>query len=197
MSPTAPTGPAPYDAVVLAGGQGRRLGGVDKAAVEVGGLPLLDRVLDAVPDADVVVVVGPARPTRRPVSWAREEPPGCGPAAALAAGLAHVSAPAVVVVATDLPFLDRATVSALRLAAEGHDGALLLDETGHEQLLAGCWSTAALRGATARLGDPAGRSVRALLDGLDRTQVLPAAADRPAWLDCDTPDDLRTARELA
>src|SRR4051812_33904528 len=34
-----------YDAIVLAGGGGRRLGGVDKATLEVGGRTLLDRVL--------------------------------------------------------------------------------------------------------------------------------------------------------
>ncbi|NJP68904.1 NTP transferase domain-containing protein, partial [Streptomyces spiramenti] len=42
-----PTAPAPFDAVVLAGGAGRRLGGADKAAVRVGGRTLLDRVLTA------------------------------------------------------------------------------------------------------------------------------------------------------
>ncbi|MFE1500369.1 NTP transferase domain-containing protein, partial [Streptomyces albidoflavus] len=40
-----------YDAVVLAGGAARRLGGSDKPAVRVGGRPLLDRVLGACPDA--------------------------------------------------------------------------------------------------------------------------------------------------
>ncbi|MZF89845.1 NTP transferase domain-containing protein, partial [Streptomyces sp. SID5643] len=36
--------PARYDAVVLAGGAARRLGGADKPGVRVGGRPLLDRV---------------------------------------------------------------------------------------------------------------------------------------------------------
>ncbi|WP_438949006.1 NTP transferase domain-containing protein, partial [Streptomyces harbinensis] len=39
--------PPVFDAIVLAGGAARRLGGADKAAVTVGGRPLLDRVLDA------------------------------------------------------------------------------------------------------------------------------------------------------
>jgi molybdopterin-guanine dinucleotide biosynthesis protein A len=33
----------PYAAVVLAGGDGRRLGGTDKAALAVGGGPMLER----------------------------------------------------------------------------------------------------------------------------------------------------------
>ncbi|MFZ2514092.1 MAG: NTP transferase domain-containing protein, partial [Candidatus Lutibacillus vidarii] len=40
-----------HDAIVLAGGRGSRLGGVDKGAVPVAGRALLDRVLDAVSGA--------------------------------------------------------------------------------------------------------------------------------------------------
>ena len=46
--PDAP-GTEAYDAVVLAGGAARRLGGVDKPGVRVGGRALLDRVLTLVP----------------------------------------------------------------------------------------------------------------------------------------------------
>ena len=50
--------------IILAGGAGRRMGGVDKAALVVGGVTLLDRVLTAArPVCDWLVVVGPARPT--------------------------------------------------------------------------------------------------------------------------------------
>src|SRR5262247_3408692 len=50
-----------YDVIVLAGGGGRRLGGLDKAALQVGNRSLLDRVLDACGRADRIVVVGPRR----------------------------------------------------------------------------------------------------------------------------------------
>ncbi|MFI1091674.1 molybdenum cofactor guanylyltransferase [Streptomyces sp. NPDC020917] len=81
-----------YDALVLAGGAARRLGGTDKPALAVGGLMLLDRVLAACADARTTVVVGPRRPTARPVRWTREEPAGGGPLPALAAGLAALDA---------------------------------------------------------------------------------------------------------
>ncbi|HVM27863.1 MAG TPA: NTP transferase domain-containing protein [Mycobacteriales bacterium] len=186
-----------WDAVVLAGGGGRRLGGVDKPAVAVGGTTLLDRVLAALGGVGRTVVVGPPRPTSRDVAWTREQPPGAGPAAALAAGLALVSAPAVVVLAADLPFLDTETVRALRTAAGGADGALLVDHEGREQLLAGCWRTTSLRAAVERAGDLTDRPLRAVLGGLDRRPVR-VLRDGPApWWDCDTPDDLRRAREHA
>ncbi|MDF4251785.1 DUF6457 domain-containing protein [Streptomyces sp. WMMB303] len=92
MRPAPDSAGRPYTALVLAGGGARRLGGADKPAVTVGGRTLLDRVLAACGDATATVVVGPRRPTCRPVLWAREEPPGGGPLAALQAGLDALAA---------------------------------------------------------------------------------------------------------
>lgn len=108
-----------YDAVVLAGGSARRLGGADKPGVRVGGRALLDRVLAACADAADTVVVAEPRATARPVRWAREDPPGGGPLAALDAGLRHTTAPYVVVLSADLPFLDEKTVRRLLDALAG------------------------------------------------------------------------------
>lgn len=104
--------------MVLAGGAARRLGGADKPALPVGGRMLLDRVLAACAGAGSTVVVGPRRPTVRPVRWTREEPAGGGPLPALAAGLAalppsHESPEVVLVLAADLPFLTADTVHTL------------------------------------------------------------------------------------
>ena len=115
--------PAPahaFDAVVLAGGRGTRLGGTDKPGLIVGGQTLLGAVVSAVTSAgaDRIVVVGPERPGRRAgrVRYAREDPPGRGPVAALACGLEQVSAPVVVLLAADLPFLRPAHVTRLLTA---------------------------------------------------------------------------------
>ncbi|MGH3433518.1 MAG: NTP transferase domain-containing protein, partial [Thermocrispum sp.] len=78
----------PLYAVILAGGAAARLSGVDKPMLEVGGKPLLHTVIGAVAGAAAVVVVGPRRTDTMRVRWAREDPPGGGPVAALAAGLA-------------------------------------------------------------------------------------------------------------
>ena len=61
-----------FAAVILAGGQASRLGGVDKATIELGGRSLLERTLDAVVDAGEVVVVGQQVPTERPVTFVLE-----------------------------------------------------------------------------------------------------------------------------
>ncbi|MCX4959333.1 NTP transferase domain-containing protein [Streptomyces virginiae] len=189
-----------YDAIVLAGGAARRLGGADKPALSVGGRALLDRVLDACPDARTTVVVGDRRATARPVHWTREDPPGGGPVAALDAGLRRTTAELVLVLSADLPFLDRETVRALldapsAPAAPGQDGAMLRDPDGRDQPLVAAYRVEPLRREIALLaaehGTLTGLPLRALTAELDLARVT----SRPlASFDCDTWDDLAAAR---
>ncbi len=186
-----------YDAIVLAGGAARRLGGADKPALSVGGRALLDRVLDACPDARTTVVVGGRRPTARPVHWTREDPPGGGPVAALEAGLRQTTAELVLVLSADLPFLDRGTVRTLLAApgGDGADGALLRDPDGRDQPLVAAYRAEPLRREIALLatehGTLTGLPLRALTAELDLARVT----SRPlASFDCDTWDDLAAAR---
>ncbi|MGC9501548.1 NTP transferase domain-containing protein [Streptomyces sp. WG7] len=189
-------GLAGCDAVVLAGGAARRLGGADKPGLRVGGRPLLDRVLAACAGARTTVVVADPRPTARPVTWAREDPPGGGPLAALAAGLAHTTEEHVVVVSADLPFLDAPTVGRLlsALTASDCDGVLLTDADGRDQPLVAAYRASALRRELAALtrdrADLAGLPLRRLTGALRLIRVPDAVAS----FDCDTWDDIATAR---
>lgn len=112
-----------YDAVVLAGGRARRLGGVSKPDVAVGGRRLLDRTLEATVGAREVVVVGPAEVAPPGVRVTREDPPGGGPVAGLAAGLAALpdGAAWVLVLACDLPRVAGAVGDLLTAARDGED----------------------------------------------------------------------------
>jgi molybdopterin-guanine dinucleotide biosynthesis protein A len=174
-----------FGAVVLSGGGAARLGGADKASIEVGGRTLLEHALAAVAGASEVVVVGGDVPTSRPVTFTREDPAGGGPAAGLVAGLgAFARRPdQVVALAVDMPMVSAATVARL-LAAVEDDGAVLVDAAGREQYLCAAYSvTALLRSA----GDSAhGRSMRALVDRL-RLARVPAvgqeAQDLDTWAD--------------
>ncbi|MGW0281818.1 NTP transferase domain-containing protein [Streptomyces sp. NPDC003236] len=195
-APSATGTAAPYDAVVLAGGAARRLSGADKPAVRVGGRALLDRVLTACAGAATTVVVAGARPTARPVRWAREEPSGGGPVAALAAGLRLTTAAYTVVLSADLPFLEAATLERLLAALRdtGADGALLTDAEGRDQPLVAAYRTAALRRELAALaagyGGLTGLPLRRLTGALELTRV----PDPLASFDCDTWDDIADAR---
>lgn len=177
--------------VVLAGGAARRLSGMDKPMLEVHGRPILHAVVDALSAAEPVVVVGPRRDGLPNVRWTREQPPGTGPVAALAAGLALVPAGTrhVAVLAGDLPAINPSTVDKLRDAVGAADGAVLLDETGRRQWLAGVWRHDRLHAA---LPDaPAGRSLRSVFGGLE-VAAVPALGDEA--FDVDTPEDLGRLR---
>ncbi|MDP9844555.1 molybdenum cofactor guanylyltransferase [Streptosporangium lutulentum] len=193
-----------YDACVLAGGRASRLGGQDKPALRVLGRSLIETVAAAVADAERLIVVGPIRPGLPHAIFRREDPPGGGPVPALRAGLAEVSAPWVALLAADLPFLTAEHVSALLEAAggggpgdggpggdpvEAATGAVLVDDDGREQWLAGVWRTASLVRALAGYEE---RSLHGLLAPLSPVKLH--LTGEP-WFDCDTLDDLRRARD--
>jgi molybdenum cofactor guanylyltransferase len=194
-----------FAAIVLAGGAGRRLGGTAKPALPVAGHSMLDRVLRAVAGAAPVVVVGRA-PVDLPagVRTTLEDPPGSGPVAATAAGMALLphDVDRVALVAADLPFLTPPALARLghQLDTSTVDGALYVDGDGRRQLLCGLWRTAPLRMALERLTAErglAGASMRALLAELDVREVAWTEPGPPPWFDCDTDEDLRQAEEWA
>jgi molybdopterin-guanine dinucleotide biosynthesis protein A len=184
-----------FDAVILAGGSARRLGGADKPAVDVGGRTLLEHVVAAVSGAARIVVVGPPRPLPVDVTWCVEDPPGGGPVAAAAAGLGRTAEHVVLVLAADLPRLAPALpVLRAALAADPEAGvAVLVDAAGRVNHLAAAWRRDALRTALDRVGDPRGAPVRALTSVTGAVQV----PDPDGWgRDCDTWDDVEAARRL-
>lgn len=181
-----------FDAIVLSGGASRRLGGVDKTAEQVAGVPLLERVLRAVSGARRTVVVGPRRDVSRSVLWRRETPVGAGPVAAIAAGLSATSAPTVLVLAADLPDIGPAVPLLLEPVADGADVAMLVDPDRHANYLAAAWRRDALRRALHAVGDPVDAPVRALAARVGNAALVP---DTGGWgRDCDTWDDLAAAR---
>jgi molybdopterin-guanine dinucleotide biosynthesis protein A len=183
--------PASHDAIVLAGGRSNRFGS-DKLAVAVDGVPLLDRVLAATAGAGRRIVVGDRRRVTTPVLWTREHPTGGGPAAGVVAGLALVTAPWVLLLAGDLPYVRACTVTRLLQAGQDGDGAVLVDDSGRRQHLCCAVRAEALRASAGTQDDWHGRSVRTLLAGLELIEV--AAAQGEAH-DVDVPEDLPTRQE--
>jgi molybdopterin molybdotransferase len=178
----------PLRAIVLAGGASTRLG-ADKPEQRVGGRRLLDIALAAVADADTVVVVGPSRDVPAGVTVVCEDPPGRGPVAALAAGLAALpDGPAdIVVLAADLPRITPTAVTALATARGDAPVVLAVDDNGRRQYLTAVWDSAAL--AAALTADPS--RMRDLLPG---NAVTCHVVDVD---DVDTPEQLAAARARA
>lgn len=179
-----------YDAIIVAGGAGRRMGGVSKADLIVDGSRLLDTVVDAVRDARQTVVVGD---TAVPdgVVLTREDPPGTGPAAGLGAGLAAIECPSpwTMVLCVDLPDAARVAArlsDAARATEDRFDGAVIVAED-RTQWLMGCYRTSALRDAVERFGPLEHAPLRRVLSPLMLQSVAPGDA-RP--VDLDSPADL-------
>jgi molybdopterin-guanine dinucleotide biosynthesis protein A len=184
-------------AVVLAGGASRRFG-TDKLAAALDAHTLLDHTLAGLPEAYVIIVVGPERRLLRPASFVREEPPGGGPTAGLIAGLraALRSGPdAIVVLPGDAPAAGHGTQALLAALSADKKAVVAVDAVGQVQPL-----QLALRPDAARrlieLAGPeegAGQSARRLVASLDppprRVTLEPAAL-----FDIDTPEALEAWR---
>lgn len=186
---TSPSPLGSFAAIVLAGGTAARMGGIDKASVELHGRTLLARALEALIDAGEVVVVGDEVPTDRPVTFVLEDPRHGGPVAGLLTGreaLLHTP-PLLAVLAVDMPLVTASTFDRLRAAVGSSDGARLVDPDGRHPL--------ALVVRTDRLDDVRpgleaqhGMALRALLEPLDLAEV-PTVDDEHR--DVDTWEDLR------
>ncbi len=185
--------------MVPAGGSSRRMG-ADKLSMALGSSTVLGETLSRVPSGVPVVVVGPDRPELAGVLTAREDPPGGGPVAAIAAGLralepslALAGADVVVVCAGDAPWSPLAVpavVAALRAGPRGTRCAVALDAGGRRQVLLAAHDLAGLDGLLSAAGDLSGRSARWLV-GRGALEV-PVPAHLLA--DVDDPDQLDAAR---
>lgn len=174
-----------FDAIILSGGRGSRLGGVSKGGLIFEGRTLLSRAIDAVSGAERVVVVGPDAEGFPSV---REDPRFGGPAAAIGAGLTALGvtgAELVLVVACDVPLLEGAVDALLAAGRPETDGLVAVDSAGIRQLLLGVYRRASLDAAVA--SHPVQNlSMRALVSGLELSTMT--IADELVD-DIDTPVD--------
>lgn len=186
-------------ALVLAGGDSRRMG-QDKAALTLGGQPLLAHVTATMQQIFPKVIVS-VRQLRSDVALPQvcDAPAASGPLAGLTAGLAEAETAWVFAVACDMPFLTREVV--LRLAAlRGSHQAVVPVVGGHLQPLAAFYAASVLDAMRASLaaGD---RSLRGALEKLDvryvdEAELRDTDPQLRSFFDLDTPQDLQTAREI-
>lgn len=153
--------------IVVAGGQGTRMGGVDKASVTVHGVRLVDRLIAQLPVSTKYVVVSP-HDLGLPATC--EQPPFGGPVAGIHAGyhylmenFPHLDYIAILPVdAPDSPQILPPLYEALR-EAPGANLALIRSQDGSLQNLCALWRAKALAQALDALGNPRNQSVRRLL----------------------------------
>lgn len=137
-------------AIVLAGGEGKRMGRIDKAQVRVGGVRLLDAVLDQLPGPEMLTVVSPRDKLDLPegVRQVSEKPAFGGPVAGIAEAFDDTCRYTMVLPtdAPDAPALIAPMYHHLR-AHEDADVVAIRDAEGVVQPLCSLWRTPALRAA--------------------------------------------------
>jgi molybdenum cofactor guanylyltransferase len=189
MNPTLP--PDAVTGLILAGGESRRFGR-DKALAEVGGVPLVARVYDALAlhCAGVLIATGAtARAYPVPARVVMDAAPEAGPLGGLAAGLAQAQTPWLLVAACDLAGLTAdALVPLLDAATAEADAVVGVDAAGRASPVCALYRVATVRPvATAHLA--AGRrALHALLDALPAVMYVTLAPGVLA--NVNTPADL-------
>jgi molybdopterin-guanine dinucleotide biosynthesis protein A len=123
--------------LILAGGQGSRMGGVDKGLQHFRGRPMVAHVIERLaPQVDEILI----NANRNPGEYARfghrviaDEIEGfAGPLAGFERGLAHASGELVVTAPCDSPFLPHDLVQRLREAMTREDAQLAVAKTGDQ-----------------------------------------------------------------
>lgn len=185
--------------LVLAGGQGSRLGGRDKGLVEVGGRALIAQVLARyTPQVDVVLLSANRHRDEYAVyghpvvADAQADHPG--PLAGVASGLAHCRTPLLAIVPCDAPFLPPDLVDRLYAALDLHAAEIAVAAVaGQEQPVFALLRTTLAASAVAALA----REERGLLAWYRRHRlVVVPYTDADAFRNLNTAEDCTQAAAL-
>lgn len=180
---------------LIAGGRGSRLGGIDKAALRVGGQTQLLRLMDAfAPFASEILLSRGAwaEPADLPEGvrcLSDRVTSGGGPIAALDAFAQACSKPWLLTLPIDLHAWPDVLAAELTCACSEERGAVLADAGGLQPLIA-VWPVAALRVALTQALTSGTLAVRDLVAALDLKMI-----HRPDWKlqNLNTPADLARA----
>jgi len=129
--------------VILAGGRGLRMGGVDKGLQSLNGRPLVQWVLDRLAPQVGTVLINANQNLARYAEFGCPVVPDrirdfAGPLAGLHAALAYATTPLVATAACDSPFLPTDLVQRLRNALEAENAELAVARTGDRAHRAFC-----------------------------------------------------------
>jgi molybdopterin-guanine dinucleotide biosynthesis protein A len=198
-------------AVILAGGRGRRLGGVVKAGLRVGGQPLLQRATAALGSAPRPLIVAGGTLTAAALGLERRHQlvpdlpfDYAGPLAGLAAAVDWLSRqphpPGLLLsLAVDTPFAPADLVTRLTAALSPEQSGVIATCGGQDYPTNGLWRVSALAPlAAAMAAGTAPRSLRRLAADLGAGHCeWPLQPDGDPFLSVNTPADLTAAEARA
>jgi len=194
----APLRPQDVTALILAGGQGRRLGGVDKGLVRLHARPLIEYVLRALRPqaASVLISANQNQEQYRKYGQVVQDPAefdgSQGPLAGLLAAAPHINTPWLVVAGCDMPALPDDYVAQLYAGLMAQGGHIAFAHAGARDHSI-CLLLHASMLATVRDYLQGGR--RAVLPWLESQHAVRVVFDHAqAFLNVNTPEELALAQ---
>lgn len=188
---------------VLAGGQARRMGHINKALVTVGGAMVIDRILDRLSETCervIVIANDPAPYAARGLEVFPDVMPGHGALGGLHAALLNAPTDKVFVCGCDMPFISPALIRHLAVMIGEKDAAVPRDGYGLQPLHAVyARRIAPLVPPFLLRGDLRMEHFIASLDAriLPPEDIAAYTAEAEVFFNVNTPDDLEQARAKA
>lgn len=190
-----PLAPDRITGIVLCGGESRRMG-EDKAALEIGGEPLLDHAVRMLEPhvGEIVLACGPEpRYTDRGLRLALDGQPGLGPLEGLRSGLATTKTDWALALACDMPAADGPLETLLR-GAQREDQIVHFTTGGYPEPLCTLYHRSVLPALEQSLRS-GGRRMLSFWSDL-KVRALDGPGDG-AFANVNTRDDLARARNSA
>jgi molybdopterin-guanine dinucleotide biosynthesis protein A len=192
-----------WTAAILAGGQARRLGGIDKSRLVIGGRSILERQIAVLTEltASLLIVTGEPLPVDIPqATVVHDRIGGAGALGGIYTALLEASHEQVLVIGCDMPFLDGPFLTYLMEQGKNADAAIPRDGRGHHPLCASY--SRRIAGHLAARIDRGELSVRDALRGVAMRELGPdeLAPFDPAGrllININTPEDYARACRAA
>jgi molybdenum cofactor guanylyltransferase len=190
-------------AVILSGGLNSRMGGHNKALLELGGRVMLDRVLEALDGLfdEILLVSRDARPYMRwPIKVVADLFDARSSLTGIHAGLSHCTAPYAFVVPCDAPFLQKAVVEMLLAEITPDLDLIVPRHKGRYQPLCAIYAKRCLGPIEAQLNDGDLKIIN-FFDQM-RLKVVPSEKMQTAdpalrsFINVNTPEALESCRNL-
>ena len=192
--------------VLLAGGRSERMGGEDKALIDLGGKPLIAHAAARLrPQVDYLVVNANGDPSRFAFLDLPVVPDAdggyAGPLAGMLAGMTWAAnAPGaqwLATVAVDTPFIPSDLVATLLAASSSTDTIRLAASNGRTHHVIGLWPTAIRDDLSAWLQSGPSKAVRDFLSTKPHIAVdFDTRAGLEPFFNINTPEDLARARGM-
>lgn len=184
----------PCSVLLLAGGRGQRMGGVDKGLVEFAGRPLIATLSERVQPITDDLIISCNRNAESYALWADQlvtddSDDFPGPLAGIRAGLAAMRHDWLLVLPCDAPQIDDDLLSAMRHQAAQEPQRPLMLRRGNQLEPLFCLIPRSLQGELERVWQAGERSPMRFLLGAD-AQVLGCAQDDPRLANLNTLDSL-------